>query len=128
MGAIRISWKLQRSEIVFAAPLGRDFVMRAESVWVPMGDQAEVVAMVYDSGFRSDTTGEIITWEQAYNEYPDAFNEMGEGAPPDMTSVWRIVPPERFGLYVARELGVLAVTIVVIGGMSLVLVGSRRPD
>ena len=108
--------------------LGRDFVMRAESVWVPMGDQAEVVAMVYDSGFRSDATGEIITWEQAYNEYPEAFNEMGEGAPPDMTSVWRIVPPERFGLYVARELGVLAVTIVVIGGMSLVLVGSRRPD
>ena len=108
--------------------LGRDFVMRAESVWVPMGDQAEVVAMVYDSGFRSDATGEIITWEQAYNEYPEAFNEMAEGAPPGMSAMWRIVPPERFGLYVARELGVLAVTIVVIGGMSLVLVGSRRPD
>jgi len=108
--------------------LGRDFVMRAESVWVPMGDQSEVVAMVYDSGFRSDTTGEVITSEQAYTEYPEAFDEMGEGAPPDMTSVWRVVPPERFGLYVAREAGVLTATIVVIGGLSLVLVGWRRPE
>ena len=108
--------------------IGRDLIMGAESVWRPMGDQSETVHMVYDSGFRSDTTGEIITWEQAYNEYPEAFNEMGEGAPPDMTSVWRIVPPGRFGLFVTREFGVLAVMIVAIGGLTVVLVGSRRPE
>ena len=107
--------------------IGRDLIMRAESVWVPMGDQSEVVAMVYDSGFRSAATGEVITSEQAYNQYPEAFNEMGEGAPPDMTAVWRIVPPERFGLFTAREAGLLAFTIVVIGGVGFVLVGSRRP-
>jgi ABC-type transport system involved in multi-copper enzyme maturation permease subunit len=108
--------------------IGRDLIMRAESVWVPMGDQSGEVHMVFDSGFRSDTTGEVITSEQAYNQYPNAFNEMGEGAPPDMTSVWRIVPPERFGLFVAREAAVLAVTIVAIGGLGVVLVGSRRPE
>jgi len=108
--------------------IGRDVIMRAESVWVPMGDQSEVVAMVYDSGFRSATTGEVITWEQAYNQYPAAFNEMGEGAPPDMISVWRIVPPERFGLFVAREAGILVATVLAIGGLGSVLVGSRRPD
>jgi hypothetical protein len=108
--------------------IGRDLLMRAESVWIPMDDQAEVVAMVFDSGFRSDTTGEIITWEQAYNEYPEAFNEIAEGAPPGMSPVWRIVPPQRFGLYVAREAGLLTATIVVIGGLGVLLVGSRRPE
>jgi hypothetical protein len=108
--------------------VGRDLVMRAESVWVPMGDQAGGVDKVFDSGFRSDTTTEIITWEQAYNEYPDAFNEFGEGAPPGMTSVWRIVPPERFGLYIAREIGALAIVVAAAGTLAIVLVASRRPE
>lgn len=108
--------------------VGRDLIMRAESVWVPMGDQAGAVHMVFDSGFRSATTGEVITWDQAYNEYPDAFNEFGEGAPPGMTSVWRIVPPERFGLYVAREIGALAIVVAAAGTLAIVLVASRRPE
>jgi hypothetical protein len=108
--------------------IGRDLVMRAESVWVPMGAQAEDVAMVFDSGFRSDTSGEIITWEQAFNQYPEAFNEFGEGAPPGMTSVWRIVPPERFGLYVLREVTVLGVTTVIVGALATALVARRRPE
>jgi hypothetical protein len=108
--------------------IGRDLVMRAESVWVPMGAQAEDVAMVFDSGFRSDTRREIITWEQAFNQYPEAFNEFGEGAPPGMTSVWRIVPPERFGLYVLREVTVLGVTTVIVGALATALVARRRPE
>ena len=114
--------------LVAGLSIGRDLIMREESVWRPMGDGSDAVHMVFDSGFQSGATGDVITWEQAYNQYPEAFNEFGEGAPPDMTSVWRIVPPERFGLYVARELGVLAAGTVVIGGLAAVLVGRRRPE
>lgn len=108
--------------------IGRDLIMRAESVWTPMDEQSGEVHMVFDTGFRSETTGEIISWEQAYNEYPEAFNEIGEGAPPGTSPVWRIVPPERFGQYVARETGALALVIVVTGGMTVLMVRSRRPD
>ena len=116
--------------LVAGLSIGRDLLMREESVWRAVGDQAEAAAvhMIYDSGFRSDATGDVITWEQAYNQFPEAFNQFGEGIPPGMTSVWRIVPPERFGLYVAREIGVLAGAIVLLGGAAVVLVGSRRPE
>jgi hypothetical protein len=108
--------------------IGRDALMREESVWRPTGDQMDAVHMVFDSGFRSDLTGEIITWEEAFNRFPDAINEMGEGAPPGMTSVWRIVPPERYADFVVREIGVLAGVTALLGGVAVGLVGRRRPE
>ncbi|MGH2445397.1 MAG: hypothetical protein ACRDGD_05085 [Candidatus Limnocylindria bacterium] len=120
---------LATAAIVGGMSIGRDLLMREEAVWVPMGDQSEVVHMVFDSGFRSDATGEVITWEQAFNQYPDSFDEMtGEGGPPGMTSVWKVVPPDAFGLYVAREIGVLAVVFVVVGVATVGAVRVRRPE
>lgn len=113
--------------LLLGLSVGRDQLMRAEAVWLPMGDQAEVVAMIYDSGFRSDATGEVITWDEAYNRYPESFNEMGEGDPPGMTSVWRVVPPDRYPLYVARELAALAIGLLVMGALAFGLIGRRRP-
>lgn len=114
--------------IVGGMSIGRDWLMREEAVWMPMGDQAEVVHMVFDQGFRSDATGEIITYERAYNEYPDSFDPMtGEGGPPGMTSVWKIVPPDAFGLYVVREIGVLVVAFAVAGAATTALIQRRRP-
>lgn len=114
--------------IVGGLSIGRDLLMREEAVWLPMGDQAEVVHMVFDQGFRSDATGEIITYEQAYNEYPDSFDQMtGEGGPPDMTSVWKTVPPDAFGLYVAREIGALGVVLVLSTAGSAALIAVHRP-
>jgi hypothetical protein len=113
--------------LLLALSVGRDQLMREEAVWLPMGDQAEVVAMVYDSGFRSDRTGEVITWDEAYDRYPESFNEMGEGNPPGMTSVWRVVPPDRYPLYVAREVGALAIGVLVTGALAFGLIGRRRP-
>lgn len=114
--------------LVAGLSIGRDLIMREEADWRPMGDGTEVVHMVFDTGFRSDDTGDVITWEQAFNQYPEAFNEFGEGAPPGMVSVWRVVPPELFGLYVAREIGALALVLVIIGGATALLVGVRRPE
>jgi hypothetical protein len=114
--------------LVGGMSIGRDALMREESVWRPMGDQMDAVHMVFDSGFRSDATGEIITWEEAFNRFPDVFNDMGEGAPPGTTPVWRIVPPERYSDFVARETVVLAGVTVLVGGVAVGLVGRRRPE
>lgn len=114
--------------LVAGLSIGRDLMMREEAVWRPMGDGSEVVHMVFDSGFQSDATGDVITWEQAYNDYPEAFTEFGEGSPPGMSPVWKIVPPEQFGVYLGRELGVLAIAAVLLGGAAFLLVGARRPE
>jgi hypothetical protein len=52
----------------------------------------------------------------------------GEGGPPGMTSVWRVVPPEAFGLYVAREIGALVTLFLVVGVATFGLVRTRRPE
>lgn len=115
--------------IVGGMSVGRDLLMREEAIWRPMGDQSDFVHMVFDSGFRSDATGEIIGYEQAYNEYPESFDEMtGEGGPPGMTSVWKIVPPDAFDLYVAREIGVLAATFLLVSAAAVFIVRRRRPE
>ena len=71
----------------------------------------------------------MITWEEAFNQYPDAFDEMtGEGGPPGMTSVWKVVPPQAFGLYVTREIGVLLAAFLVAGAATVAVVRRRRPE
>lgn len=45
-----------------------------------------------------------------------------------MTSVWRIVPPDRYPTYVAREIGALALVAFAVGAVSMVLVSARRPE
>jgi hypothetical protein len=115
--------------IVGGMSIGRDLLMREEAVWVPMGDQADAVHMVFDQGFRTDATGDVITWDEAYNQYPDSFDQMtGEGGPPGMTSVWRVVPPEAFGLYVAREIGALVALFLIVGVATFGFVRTRRPE
>jgi len=114
--------------IVGGMSIGRDLLMREEAVWIPMGDQADLVHMAFDQGFRSDATGDVISWDAAYNQYPDFFDPMtGEGGPPGMTSVWNVVPPDAFGLYEAREIGVLAGASLVAGVATVALVRRRRP-
>ncbi len=114
--------------LVGGMSIGRDLLMREEAEWVPMGDQAEVVHMVFDQAFRSDDTGEIITYDQAYQQFPEEFNDFGEGSPPGTTIVWRIVPPEAFGLYVAREIGVVAIVLIISGAATVAAVARRRPE
>ena len=113
--------------LVGGMAIGRDLLMREEAVWVPVDEQSQTVHMVFDQAFRSDETGEIITYEQAYQQFPDAFDQFGEGAPLGTSLVWRIVPPEAFGLYVAREIGVLGIMLVVTVGAAAALVTGRRP-
>jgi hypothetical protein len=115
--------------IVGATTIGRDLLMREEAAWLPMGDQADAVHMVFDQGFRSDETGDVITWEDAYNRYPDSFDQMtGEGGPPGMIAVWKVVPPEAFDMFVAREIGAMVALVLIVGLATLGLVRTRRPE
>lgn len=115
--------------IVGGMSIGRDLLMREEAEWTPVGNQADLVHMVFDQGFRPDAGGDVITWEEAYQRYPDAFDEMsGDGAPPGMTSVWKVVPPQALGLYVTREIGVLLATFIVAGVATVAVVRRRRPE
>ena len=115
--------------IVGGMSIGRDLLMRDEAVWLPTGDQAEVVHMVFDQGFRSNATGDVISWDEAYSQYPDSFDPMtGEGGPPGMTAVWKVVPPEVFEIYVAREIGAMLALFLVVGLATLGLVRTRGPE
>jgi ABC-type transport system involved in multi-copper enzyme maturation permease subunit len=115
--------------IVGGMSIGRGLLMREEAEWIPVGDQADLVQMVFDQGFRPDAGGDVITWEEAFNRYPDAFDDMtGEGGPPGMTSVWKVVRPQAFGLYVTREIGVSVVVFLIAGVTTMGILRSRRPD
>jgi hypothetical protein len=120
---------LATAALVIGLQVGRDQLMRAEAVWLPMGDQSEVVAMVYNTGFRSDATDEVMTWDEAYEQHPDAFSETtGELIVPGTTAVWLVVPPELYGLFVARELGALMAVLVVVSALAVAVVVARRPE
>ena len=118
---------LATAAIAGGMSIGRDLLMREEAVWMPM-DNPDLVHMVFDQGFQFDATGDVISWDEAYNRYPDSFDQMtGEGGPPGTTMVWRVVPPEAFGLYVAREIGVLGAVFLVATIATAALVRRRRP-
>jgi hypothetical protein len=118
---------LATAAIATGTSIGRDLLMREEAVWMPM-DNPDAVHMVFDQGFRFEATGDVIGWDEAYNRYPDSFDEMsGEGGPPGASMVWRVVPPEALGLYVVREIGVLGGVFLVAGIATAALVRRRRP-
>lgn len=112
--------------LVLGLTVGRDALVKAEGVPVPMGQQSSLDSVPFDCGYQIDATGEILTCQQFYEEYP-ASMQTGD-VPPGMTMVWWAVPAERYPVYVAREAGVLLLLTLAVGGVTVWLVGSRRPD
>jgi hypothetical protein len=109
--------------------VGRYEVMRAEAAWIDPQQGGWSYNYVHESGFRSDETGEIIGFEEAFERYPDVFaEEQGDQIPPGMTMVYRVNPPDQYPSFVVREAGVTAVLGVAAGGLSLALVRRRRPE
>ena len=84
--------------------------------------------LVYDTAYRDEATGELLSFDEALRRYPDAFGPTGTGIPPGMSQLYLTAPPTLYSLYVLREIGALAaVTVLAIGG-SLWVIRSRRPD
>jgi hypothetical protein len=106
----------------------RDQLMRAEATWVEASARDLSGVMIYDSAFTDDTSGELITSEEAYSRFPEAFGIQGSGVPPGMTQVYLMTPPERYPVFVAREIGALALVSVLVGGLAFWIIAWRRPN
>ena len=108
--------------------VARDQMMRAEAVWVDAPVDGSFLAMVYDSGFTDDSTGKFVTYEEAFERFPEDFGPEGSWLPAGLTQVYLATPPELYPTFVAREIVGLAAIVVVTGALAAVLVGTRRPE
>lgn len=108
--------------------LVRDQLMRDEATWVEAdaGDFSGV--MIYDMAFTDDATGERITFDEAASRFPEVFGPTGIGVPPGMSQVYLTAPPELYPVFVAREIGALALVTTLVGGTALWVIRWRRPD
>ena len=102
--------------------------MRAEAIWLEPAEMGSSIEMVYDSGFRVDATGEVLTYEEAFERYPEELGRFGEGLPPGTTMLARANPPEQYPSFVAREAGALLLVAVVAAAAGIWLIGTRRPE
>jgi len=116
--------------LVLAITFGSSELQRAQAEWQVMrdGDWA-TVHMMWDSGFHSEATGEIMTYQEAYERYPEELNAMTD--PDDALEGWEpaalYLPADRFDDFVLMESGVYVLVFVVAGLVALVLVRVRRP-
>jgi ABC-type transport system involved in multi-copper enzyme maturation permease subunit len=114
--------------VVLALTLGRDQLMRAEAAWVPANAYDFGGVMIYDTGFRDDATGALVTFDEAYRQYPEVFAPLGSGIPPGMSQLYLATPPELYPVFVAREIGALLVIGAAAVGASMWVIRSRRPE
>jgi hypothetical protein len=111
-----------------AVEYGRGDVMRAEATWMASEDEFGTISMIYDSRLQSDTTGALITDEQAFERFPEEFGPTGDGTPPGMTRVYLATSPDRYPSFVARESGVLVLVAVLATAAALAGAYVRRPE
>lgn len=109
---------------------GSSELQRAQAEWQVVGDgDWETVHMMWDSGFRSEVTGEIMTYQEAYERYPDELNSMTD--PGDALEGWEpaalFLPAGRFNDFVLMELGFYVAIFVIAGLAAMVVVRTRRP-
>lgn len=114
--------------LLFGLYVMRDQLMRAEATWDKLGDADLSGVMIYDSAFTDDATGELVTYDEASRRFPEVFGMQGSGIPPGMTQVHLMTPPDLYPVFVAREIGALAVISVLAGGLALWVIAWRRPD
>lgn len=109
--------------------LVRGELMRAEAVWLDAVENDFFSGVtIYDSGFTDDATGEHVTFDDAYERFPEEFGPQGSGMPPGLSQVYLATPPERYPVFVAREIGALALVSALAAGAGLWIIRSRRPD
>jgi hypothetical protein len=108
--------------------LARTAVMEAESEWIEITEMSSLISYVHESALRDDASGEMITWEEAYERFPEAFGPTGDQQPPGMTIMSRVVLPSRYPWFVVREAALLSVLTVALGAVAVVAIRSRRPE
>lgn len=119
--------------VTAAAFVGLQFVrfelMRAEAVWVDPSATSGWLSYVHESAFRFEDTGELMSFEEAFEQYPEVFaDEQGDQIPPGTTMVYRVNPPEQYPGFVLRESLALGAISVLSVSAAVAIVGSRRPS
>jgi len=109
--------------------IARSQLMRAEAVWLePAAEIGSSIEMVYDTGFRIDATGEVLTYNEAFERYPEELGQFGEGIVPGTTVLVLANPPEQYPSFVAREAAALLLVTLVTVTAAIWLIGTRRPE
>jgi ABC-type transport system involved in multi-copper enzyme maturation permease subunit len=108
--------------------LVRGQLMRAEAVWLDAQANNDALAMTYGSAYTDDTTGTLITDEEAQARFPAAFAPGGSYTPPGMTQVYLATPPNLYPVFVAREIAELGAVFVITAALALLAIRSRRPE
>lgn len=116
--------------LVMVITFGSSELQRAQAEWQVMGDgDWETVHMMWDSGFSSEATGEIMTYQEAYERYPDELNRMID--PNDALEGWEpaalFLPADRFEDFMLIETGVYGLVFILAGLVAIVAVRVRRP-
>lgn len=117
--------------LVLVITFGTSELQRAQAEWqVLLDEDWETVHMMWDSGFRSEATGEIMTYQDAYERFPDELNAM-TGGPNETIEGWEpaslFLPADRFDDFVLIESGVYVFVFVLAGLVATVIVRARRP-
>lgn len=107
--------------------IGMDTWMTAEAVQIPM-DQVELGGpRIFDSAYRDDATGKLISMNDFFNRYGDVALPEGESDPPGFTQVAIGIPADQYWTWALRESAILGAVAVVGGGLAVLVVTRRRP-
>jgi len=107
--------------------VGMDAWMTAEAEPIPMDQVESSAPRIFDSAYRDDATGKLISMNDFYNRYGDVALPDGESDPPGFTQVAIGIPGDLYFSWVVREAAILAALAVVSGGLATLVVTRRRP-
>jgi hypothetical protein len=103
--------------------------MEAAAKPVVVGPEQIVSGKIYGSGLRDDATGEVISYEQAYETFGESFGEMIDkfGNSLGYSQVYFMVPSRRYGEFVLYEAAIFGLVALAGIGASAQIVANRRP-
>jgi hypothetical protein len=112
-----------------AATLMVDGWMEAAAEPVVVGPDQIVSGKIYGSALRDDATGEVISYEQAYETFGESFGEAIDefGNPVGYSQVYFMVPSRRYGEFVLYEAAIFGLVALAGIGVSTQIVANRRP-
>jgi ABC-type transport system involved in multi-copper enzyme maturation permease subunit len=112
-----------------SASLILDGWMEAAAEPVVVGPVPIVCGKIYGSSFRDDATGEVVSYEQAYDSFGESFGEEIDefGNPIGYSQVYFMVPSSRYGEFVLYEAALFGMVALAGIGATVQIVANRRP-
>jgi hypothetical protein len=112
-----------------AATLMVDGWMEAAAEPVVVEPKQIVSGKIYGGGFRDNATGEVISYEQAYESFGESFGEEIDefGNPLGYSPVFFMVPSRRYGEFVLYEAAIFGLVALAGIGATAQIVANRRP-